>query len=83
MGFSVLDPELDTVAIATRTKVLKDPPIELLIKRLTQFVNVSKQKLEASQTEEDKLITKILTLFEGIFIYLSSRTSDFDKSHLR
>lgn len=83
MGFSVLDPELDTVAITARTKVLKDPPAQLLIKRLTQYVNVSKnklEKLEKNKSDTGELITKILNLFDSIFIYLSSRTSDFDKS---
>jgi hypothetical protein len=86
MGFSVLDPELDTVAIATRTKCLKDPPPQILIKRLSQYVIVSKNKTEAlakngqsTSKEKDELITKILVLFEGIFLYLSSRTSDFDQ----
>lgn len=82
MGFSVLDPSLDTVAVATRTKTLKDPPPNLLIKRLSQYVAVSKKKLDnysGTIDGKDAIITKILTLFEGIFLYLSSRTSDFDK----
>eukprot|EP00804_Cyclotella_cryptica_P009879 CCRYP_014180-RC/>CCRYP_014180-RC protein AED:0.05 eAED:0.05 QI:56/1/1/1/0.9/0.81/11/470/1857 len=86
MGFSVLDPDLDTVTIATRTKCLKDPPATLLLKRLIQLVHISQNKLsnleqkKARKDEKDSLTTTILTLFEGVFLYLSSRTSEFDKS---
>lgn len=111
MGFSVLDPELDTgtrsltlcayqlhqiffnqlyiVTIATRTKCLKDPPPQLLFKRLGQYVSVSRNKIgtiernkAATKEEKDALISKISSLFEGVFIYMSSRTSDFDKTHV-
>lgn len=89
MGFSVLDPELDTVTIATRTKTLKDPPPHLLITRLSQYVAVSRQKLDnlernkaGNKEEKDALIKKILNLFESIFLYLSSRTGDFDKGNV-
>ena len=88
MGFCVLDPELDTVTIATRTKCLKDPPPSTLIKRLAQYVSVSKNKLDklernkSDKVEIDALIARILTLFEGIFLYMSSRTSDIDKSNV-
>ena len=86
MGFSVLDPELDTVSIANRTKTLKDPPPQLLLKRLVQLVNVSNAKLERAEKKKDakeekkSLIKTVLTLFEGVFLYLSSRASDFDKT---
>jgi hypothetical protein len=86
MGFCVLDPDLDTVTIATRTKCLKDPQPQLLLKRLIQLVQISKTKLEnlekrkARKDEQDSLITTILTMFEGVFLYLSSRTSEFDKN---
>ena len=86
MGFPCLDPELDTVTIATRTKCLKDPPSSTLIKRLAQYVSVSKNKLDklekskSDKVEIDALIAQILSLFEGIFLYMSSRTSDIDKS---
>ena len=78
--------QIDTVTIATRTKCLKDPPSSTLIKRLAQYVSVSKNKLDklekskSDKVEIDALIAQILSLFEGIFLYMSSRTSDIDKS---
>ena len=82
MGFSVLDPELDTITLATRTRCLKDPPPQLLIKRLSQYVSVSKEKVANLDKckEKDGLITNIIATFDDIFAYLSSRTSDFDKT---
>lgn len=77
---------IHSVTIATRTKCLKDPPPPLLIKRLAQYVTVSQNKLESiernktvTKEEKEALTIKISTLFDGIFMYMSSRTSDFDK----
>ena len=86
MGFSTLDPQLDTVHIATRTKCLKDPSCKVLIIRLLQLVEISKAKLEHfekqvvnnnNDEERQKLGEKILTLFDAVFAYLATRTSDF------
>jgi len=89
MGFSTLDPQLDTVHIATRTKCSKDPSCQVLIKRLTQLVDISKAKVDHFEKnggndddERQKLSEKILTLFEAVFAYMASRTSDFDKRDL-
>ena len=86
MGFSTLDPQLDTVHIATRTKCLKDPSCKVLIIRLLQLVEISKAKVEHfekqvvnnnNDEERQKLGEKILTLFDAVFAYLATRTSDF------
>jgi len=86
MGFSTLDPQLDTVHIATRTKCLKDPSCKVLITRLLQLVEISKAKIEHfdkqvvnnnNDEEQQKLGEKIMTLFDAVFAYLATRTSDF------
>jgi len=89
MGFSTLDPQLDTLHIATRTKCSKDPSCHILIKRLIQLVDISKAKVDhfekaggSDDNERQKLKEKILTLFEAVFSYLASRTSDFVKRDL-
>ena len=89
MGFSTLDPSLDTVYIATRTKCRKDPSCQALITRLLNLVDVSKSKVlhfEKKRGHDDKerkkLGEKILTLFHDMFLYLASRTSDFEKKDL-
>ena len=88
MGFSVLDPQLDTVHIATRTKCNKDPSCQALIKRLLQLVEISKAKVGffekkgGDDGERQKLTDQILALFDAVFLYLASRTSDFDKRDL-
>jgi len=89
MGFSTLDPQLDTVHIATRTKCSKDPSCTVLIKRLIQLVDISKAKVDhfeknggSDDEERQKLREKLLTLFEVVFLYLATRTSDFDKRDL-
>lgn len=89
MGFSTLDPQLDTVYIATRTKCNKDPSCQVLIKRLIQLVDISKAKVDHFVTqgggndgERKKLVDKILALFDAVFAYLATRTSDFEKRDL-
>jgi len=86
MGFSTLDPQLETVHIATRTKCSKDPSTSILIKRLIQLVDISKAKIDHfeknvgnNDEERKKLREKLLTLFEAVFLYMASRTSDFEK----
>lgn len=87
MGFSTLDPQLDTV-IATRMKCSKDPSCQVLIRRLIQLVDISTAKVDyvekkgGNDEEWQKVTEKIMTLFEGVFLYLASRTSDFDKRDL-
>lgn len=83
--FSVLDPTLDQIQIANRTKCEKDPSAQMLLKRLMQLVNISQAKIQylenkAGNTsdEREKLNSTILTLFEQVFLYLSTRASDFD-----
>lgn len=85
MGFSTLDPQLDTVHIATRTKCAKDPPCQVLVKRLIQLVDISKAKVDYFETNggnDAELGEKILTLFDAVFLYLATRTSDFEKRDL-
>lgn len=89
MGFSVLDPMLtDTEQIGVRIKCNRDPSPQVLIRRLLQLVDLSIAKadhLERNSTGievKEKAIDKIMGLFEGVFSYLSSRTSDFQKQHL-
>lgn len=88
MGFSTLDPQLDTVHIATRMKCNKDPSCQVLIKRTLQLVDISQGKLEylerngGNNNQRQELCEKILTLFEAVFLYLASRTSDFEKRDL-
>ncbi len=84
--FSVLDPKLDQIQIANRTKCEKDPSIQILLKRLIQLVNISQAKIQHLEKkagdigdEREKLNTTISTLFEQVFLYLSTRASDFDK----
>ncbi|KAL7540356.1 hypothetical protein ACHAXR_010047, partial [Thalassiosira sp. AJA248-18] len=85
MGFSTLDPQLDTEHIATRMKCNKDPSCQVLVKRLLQLVDISKAKVDfferkgGDDAERQQLVDKILTLFEAAFLYLASRTSEFDK----
>jgi len=85
MGFSVLDPTLDQIQIANRTKCEKDPPTQILLKRLMQLVSISQAKIQYLENkagnisdERKKLNSTILTLFEQAFLYLSTRASDFD-----
>lgn len=87
MGFSTLDPQLETVHIATRTKCNKDPSCQVLIKRLIQLVDISKAKVDhfekhGKDCERQKLVEKILSLFDSVFAYLATRTSDFDMRDL-
>ena len=88
MGFSTLDPQLDTLHIATRTQCDKDPSCSLLIKCLIQITDISKSKIDyfeknrGNDDERQKLNTKILSLFDVVFAYLSSRTNDFEKRDL-
>ena len=83
MGFSTLDPQLDTEHIASRTKCNKDPSCPVLIKRLLQFVDISKAKVDhfeksgGKDGERKQLNGKILALFDAVFLYLATRTSDF------
>ena len=86
MGFTVLDPQLDTMQIANRTKCQKDPSSQMLMKRLVQLVKISQDKLQyldkkgvETSEEREKLNGTILTLFEHVFLYLSTRATDFDK----
>ena len=88
MGFSTLDPQLDTLHIATRTQCNKDPSCSLLIACLIQITDISKSKIDhfeknrGNDDEQQKLNTKILSLFDAVFAYLSSRTNDFEKRDL-
>ena len=88
MGFSTLDPQLDTEHIATRTKCNKDPSCPVLVKRLVQLVEISTAKTDFLErnggSDEDrlKLTEKLLTLFDAVFLYLATRTSDFQTRDL-
>ncbi len=89
MGFSTLDPQLDTVHVAARTKCNKDPSCPVLIKRLVQLVDISKAKVDhfekyggRNDGERQKLVEKILTLFDAVFSYLATRTSEFETRDL-
>ena len=86
MGFSTLDPQLDTLHIATRTQCDKDPSCSLLIKCLIQITDISKSKIDYFEknrgNDDQQLNTKILSLFDVVFAYLSSRTNDFEKRDL-
>ncbi len=91
MGFSVLDPMLsDTEQIGVRMNINRDPSCQVLLRRLLQLVDVSKAKLDHLESQgtaidaeaKENSMEKILILFEGVFLYLSSRTSDFQKRHL-
>lgn len=91
MGFSVLDPMLtDTEQIGIRMNIHRDPSCQVLLRRLLQLVDIAKAKLDHLERQGTKIgteakekdIEKILVLFEGVFLYLSSRTSDFQKRHL-
>ena len=84
MGFSTLDPKLDTLHIATRVKANKDPSCKVLITRLLQLVDISKAKVDYSEkangTDNEgrkKLGEQLLPLFDAVFQYLATRTSDF------
>lgn len=86
MGFSTLDPQLDTIHIATRTQCSKDPSSLLVIDRLIQIVDVSNARLNhfdsgGNADERERLNLQILSLFEAVFAYLSTR-NDFEKSDL-
>ena len=88
MGFSVLDPILsDTEQIGARMNINRDPSCQMLLRRLFQLVDISKAKLDQLESlgkggaEKEKCIDQIQCLFEGVFLYLSSRTSDFQKWH--
>ena len=90
MGFSTLDPKLDTEHIATRTKCNKDPSCPVLIKRLLQLVDISKAKVDhfeksggKDDEERKQLNGKILALFDAVFLYLATRTSDFASRDLQ
>jgi hypothetical protein len=61
----------------------------VLIERLIECVNISKNKLDhfekhgcKDNTEREKLNRKILSLFDAVFAYLSTRTNDFEKRDL-
>lgn len=91
MGFNVLDPMLsDTEQIGVRMNINRDPSCQVLLRRLLQLVDISKAKLDRLESQgtaidaevKEKSMEKILVLFEGVFLYLSSRTSDFQKRHL-
>jgi hypothetical protein len=85
MGFCVLDPMLDTEQIGVRMKCNRDPSPQVLLCRLLQLVDMSKAKVNHLERQsigheaKEKNIEKILELFNGVFLYLSSRTSDFQK----
>ena len=87
MGFSTLDPQLDTIHIATRTQCSKDPSCVQLINRLNQIVDITKTKLNhfrdsgGNADECERLNLQILSLFEAVFAYLST-CNDFEKSEL-
>lgn len=90
MGFSTLDPQLDTVHIATRTNIAKDPDAAVLIRRLIQLVDISKAKVDHFERtgsnndgERQKLNEKLMGLFDSVFLYLATRTNDFDKRDLK
>ena len=89
MGFNVLDPTLsDTEQIGVRMNINRDPSCQVLIRRLLQLVDISTARLDQLERQgtgieaKENNIEKILTLFEGVFLYLSSRTSDFQKRQL-
>ena len=117
MGFPTLDPQLDTINLATRLNVLKDPSTGVLVKRLirkcprlcvsllrtaltnsssaltripgnnrnySELVDISKAKIEYHEQtgRKDDVATQIESLFTDVFLYLSTRTSDFKKTEL-
>ena len=84
MGFPTLDPQLDTINLATRLNVLKDPSTGVLVKRLIQLVDICKAKIDYHEQtgKKDEVATQIESLFTDVFLYLSTRTSDFKKTEL-
>ena len=79
MGFSTLNPQLDTLHIATRTQCNKDPSCSFLIACLIQITDISKLKIDhfeknrGNDDERQKLNTKILSLFDAVFAYICLR----------
>jgi hypothetical protein len=89
MGFSTLDPQLDTLHIASRTQCSKDPSCSVLIRRLIQCADILKAQMDQFEkyrgnddVERLKLNNKILSLFDAAFAYLSTRANDFEKRDL-
>lgn len=89
MGFSTLDPQLDTFHIATRTQCSKDPSCSVLILRLIQCTDILKAQADHFEkhrgnddVERLKLNSKILMLLDAMFAYLSTRANDFEKRDL-
>lgn len=84
MGFPTLDPQLDTINLATRLSVLKDPSTGVLVKRLIQLVDICNAKIDYHERTGKKreVATQVESLFTDVFQYLSTRTSDFKKTEL-
>jgi len=88
MGFIILDPEVDRKSgrtYGTSFQLVSKPSPQLLLKRMLEVVLTAKMLLEhAGQDDEAIALRKtILSLFEQMFTYLSSRSSDFAPSHMK
>ena len=88
MGFIILDQELDRKsgrAYGSSFNVASKPAPQLLLKRLLEVTVTAKMLLQhAGQDEESQALRGvILSLFEQIFSYLSSRSTDFNASHMK
>lgn len=88
MGFIILDPEVDRKSGRTygsSFQLASKPPPQLLLKRLLEIVVTAKMLLEHAGQDEESVALRdiILSLFEETFSYLSSRSTDFNSSHMK
>ena len=88
MGFIILDPDVDRKSgrtFGSSFQLASKPPPQLLLKRFLEIVVTAKMLLEHAGTDEDSLALRdtILSLFEQTFSYLSSRSTDFNSSHMK
>ena len=88
MGFIILDPEVDRKSghtYGSSFQLASKPPPQLLLKRLLEIVVTAKMLLEHAGQDEESLALRdtILSLFEETFSYLSSRSTDFNSSHMK
>jgi len=88
MGFVVIDAELDRKSgrsLGACFQLAPKPAPQMLVKRLLEIVATAKMILENSGKDEesDKLRSTVLSLFEEVFSYLSSRSNDFNSLHIK
>ena len=84
MGFSVLDPDLESGnsnVYGTRFRCPYEPDPNVLATQLTHLVATAKSQLTAPSATE-KLAQYTIKAFAKIFAYLSSRSNEFDKATL-